>query len=90
MTDYNTENGATAQELSDQQPRKKSPNSGKNILLLEIELKESKKQKSCQKLQELISQSPQYNQNWQSQSSASRANAFTRKHFKNHSYMKIK
>ena len=63
---YNTENGASLQKLPD-----KSQISGKRqwILLLEIVKKESKTLNTFQKLLEQISQSPQYNQSRQGQSS---------------------
>ena len=61
---YNTENGASLQKLGLQV---KSQISGKRykILLLEIERKESKTLNTFQKLLDLISQSPQYNQSMQ-------------------------
>ena len=63
---YNTGNGASLQKLPD-----KSQISGKRqwILLLEIVKKESKTLNTFQKLLEQISQSPQYNQSRQGQSS---------------------
>ena len=63
---YKTENGASLQKLPD-----KSQISGKRqwILLWEIEKKESKTLNTFQKLLEQISQSPQYNQSRQDQSS---------------------
>ena len=59
-------NGASLQKLPD-----KSQISGKRqwILLLEIEKKESKTLNNFQKLLEQISESPQYNQSRQGQSS---------------------
>ena len=67
---YNTGNGASLQKLPD-----KSQISGKRqwILLLEIVKKESKTLNTFQKLLEQISQSPQYNQNRQGQSSRENA-----------------
>ena len=69
---YNTGNGASLQKLPD-----KSQISGKRqwILLSEIEI-ESKTQNTFQKLLEQISQSPQYNQSRQGQSSRVRENVY--------------
>ena len=63
---YNTDNGTSLQKLPD-----KSEISGKRqwILLQENEKKESQTLNTFQKLLEQISQSPQYNQSRQGQSS---------------------
>ena len=68
---YNTKNGTSLQKLPDN-----SQILGKIqwILFLEIEKKESKTLKTFKKLHEQISQSPQYNQNRQSQ--ISRGNSY--------------
>ena len=63
---YNTEITASLKKLSHQ---KKDRGKRQWILLLEIEKKESKTLNTFQKLLEQISQSPQYNQSRQSQSS---------------------
>ena len=84
---YNTGNGASLQKLPD-----KSQISGKRqwILLLEIEKKESKTLclKNFQKILEQISQSPQYNQSRQSQTSRV-DEMFMRKLAKSYIYLEI-
>ena len=66
--DYDTENGATLQEL----PDREITNFGKRKkkLLLEIERKESKKLKRFQQLLKKMSQSPHCSKSRQSQNSA--------------------